>query len=176
MYALLAPVPEDHLGDALRVCAAEGRVAFGSGWVGEEKSGSSSWELFESLKREGVVPGLPVLIYASSTSDTGLLRYHRPGYVTFVGQLVGATSANSAGKHPRAEVRPASALSGDTPAAVFWEVAALRLLNVAEQFPYAKLKRVSRDRSTGIAITSYPRGPTRVLVPKELEAVVGSPP
>ncbi len=173
MYALLAPVPDEHLSDALRVCAEHGRVAFGSGWIGGERTGSSSWELLKSLQNEGVIPGLPVLIYASSTTDSGVLAYHRPGYITFVGELVGITPANAAGKHLHPELRSQPALDGDTRAAVFWEVAHLRHLMTSDQFPYNKLKSVSGKRVIGTAITTYPRGPTRVIVP-DIEAVLNS--
>ena len=151
-------------------------MAFGSGWVGEEKSGSSSWELLQSLEGEGVVPGLPVLIYASSTTNSGILTYHRPGYITFVGELAHITRANITGKHPHPELRPRSAHLRDTPAAVFWEVSHLRHLSRSEQISYGKLKRVAGQRGKGVAITTYPRGPTRVLVPEEFKAILNHAP
>jgi hypothetical protein len=61
--ALLAPVPLQHLVSGQSVCAAEGRVAFGS----------RAWELFREL--DSLRKGLPVDVYVYVYGDEVLKVY-----------------------------------------------------------------------------------------------------
>jgi hypothetical protein len=81
--ALLAPVPEEYLIEAVDVIAANGRVAFGS----------RSWEVFRRLDALRKSAPVDVLLYASHA------RSHPGSRATWRGVYVGHVDGNN-GAHP----------------------------------------------------------------------------
>jgi hypothetical protein len=168
MLAVLAPVPAYILADGLKVTNPEGRVAFGTG---ENSGGAWSFEFFSNPEIVASKGELPVLIYGSATDlhDKEHTLY-RPGYATAIGRYEDIRPSK-AGKHPRPDFRPKSALEDDTAYPLFWEVSKLRALEPKERIPLKKLKLagVGKLRSySGMA----PRGPLLVIVPDEFQATV----
>jgi hypothetical protein len=112
---LLAPVPAVHLHDAVAVAAGCGRVAFGT----------DSFDLFDRLRRTGVIGTLPVYVVASRTGSerlTGGGTHLDVSKVHLRGVLGAVTDGDRRGRHPDATIRPASALATDRKWALFWEL------------------------------------------------------
>lgn len=106
-FALLAPVPAEHLKSGRDVCGKEGRVAFGS------NDGMVFAKLLHLLDSDPC----RALIYGSHGGPTGLPR------ATWEGIFLGVTSSLG-GMHPNPAVRPPTTAS-DGKWAIFWEVAEL---------------------------------------------------
>lgn len=154
------------LADGFEVVNPSGLVAFGTGELGEDKSGAWSFEFFlkeEFAEGKGT---LPVLIFGSSTDLQGPHPLHRPGYVTAVGIYQGTTEAKNY-RHPDPSLRPKSAVEGDTRWAMFWQVSNLRSLAVQDQIPLKNLKLPGSGRLASHSGKS-PRGPLVVVLPEEL--------
>jgi hypothetical protein len=165
MLALLAPVPAKILEDGFAVSNPSGFVAFGTGELGEEKSGAWSFEFFskeELAEGKGV---LPVLIFGSSTDLQEPHPMHRPGFVTAIGTYQGITEAKNY-RHPDPSLRPKAALEGDTRWAMFWEVSNLKRLAKLSQIPLKRLKLRGKGRLASHSGES-PRGPLLVVLPDE---------
>jgi len=123
MVALLAPIPIGHLDSGLAVCAAEGKVAFGS----------RSWEVFREL--DAARKGMPVDVYIyASWSGPQEVRAAtwRAVYVGHVECIVGAHPAGM-------RFRPPSTGQNESDNAghwaVFWEVRDLRRVDETEFIP-----------------------------------------
>ena len=163
MLAMLAPVPASILADGLTVTNPEGRVAFGTG---THSGGAWSFEFFSNPEIVASKGKLLVLIYGSATDlhDQGQELYC-PGHVTAIGQYEDIRPSK-AGKHPRPDFRPKSALEADTAYPLFWEVSKLRALASQERIPLRQLKLpgIGKLKSySGVA----PRGPLLVIVPDD---------
>jgi hypothetical protein len=172
MLAILAPVPAEILADGFNVKNLEGIVAFGTGSLDSENSGAWSFEFFSRAEIAHSKDEIPVVIYGSATDLVAKHRLHRPGYVTAVG-VYHDLRAPKAGKHPRPDFRPHSALIGDTLYPLFWEVIELRELSKKEQIPLKKLKLFGSGAGklkphTGVA----PRGPQLVVIADEFASVL----
>ncbi|MDW3217108.1 MAG: hypothetical protein R8F63_00735 [Acidimicrobiales bacterium] len=140
-FALLTPVPAEHLVDGEDVCRRQDKVAFGT----------EAWEVFAALS-DIAGPEPQVLIYASHDDE-----HHGP-VVTWVARYVGYTPAR-AGLHPdRFRYRPPSCRA-DGAFSGFYEVTELRRLDSGLEIPVESLKK--RD---GGSLTAgfVPRGPTIV--------------
>lgn len=171
MLAILAPVPAEILADGFEVKNPEGLVAFGTGALTEQNSGAWSFQFFSNRELEGGKGKVPVLIYGSSTDLSGPHPLHRPGYVTAVAIYEGYRIQKAAGKHPRPDFRPKSALAGDWAYPIFWEVSKLRPLPRNEYIPLKKLKLAGTGKlkpHSGMP----PRGPQLVVLPNEFTALV----
>jgi hypothetical protein len=117
-YALLTPVPADHLRDGEDTCRRAGRVAFGS----------QAWPVFEELDLIAG-SGIPVFIYASM--DGGAVGPQVTWAATYQRYV-----ESKGGAHPdRAKFRPRSCRSEDASGywAGFYEVTDLRRLSDNEQ-------------------------------------------
>jgi hypothetical protein len=121
MNCLLAPVPAVLLPDALSIAKSGGTVAFGS----------NAFDVLERLRESGAVGTCPVYIVVLKTGFSPKNPQHQKlkvGKVQFRGTLAGITESKR-GKHPDASKRPPTALEGDTPVGLFWEVDDLEELN-----------------------------------------------
>ena len=149
--ALLAPVPRVHLEHGITVCAAEGRVAFGS----------RKFEVFREL--DGLRRGLPVNVYIyPSHSDP-------PSFLETSWKAIYVNSVETQdGAHPEGiRFRPESTAWFPTDNegwwAVFWEVTDLREVQVSERIKiseftgYRKRRHYKRD--------FIPEGPLLVELP-----------
>lgn len=119
--ALLAPVPIEHLEDAVQVCETTGRVAFGS----------RAWEVFRELDESR--NGLPVPVYIYASDEQGA-PYPE---ITWIGRYVGQVEGKN-GTHPEGmKHRPPS--TGKYPTdnkghwAIFWELDQLQRLKPEER-------------------------------------------
>ena len=116
--ALLAPVPLEHLIDAVTVCNVEGKVAFGS----------RAWEVFRELDNER--NGVPVNVYIYASGDPSSEKFEASWYGRYIGHVQGKN-----GTHPEEMIfRPSSTAKypGDNKGhwAVFWELDELRELDL----------------------------------------------
>ena len=166
MLALLAPVPAKILADGFDVTSPSGLVAFGTGEVGNDKTGAWSFEFFSKEEFSEGKGSLPVLIFGSSTDLNGPHPLHRPGYVTAVGTYQGTTEAKNC-KHPDPTLRPKAALDGDTRWTMFWEISNLKPLVREHQIPLKQLWLPGRGNLVHHSGES-PRGPQLLVLSEEL--------
>ena len=150
-FALLAPVPYEHLVSSLDTIAAEDKVALGS----------RAWEVFRELddSLQGAIA--PVLIYASHEGAPF------PPKVSWKASYLGHCEAKG-GKHPAGmQYRPESTekypMDNAGHWAVFWEVSELQQLSVSEQIPISSLKSATTGKN--FASSFRPEGPTVILNP-----------
>jgi hypothetical protein len=170
MLALLAPVPAEILADGLELKNPEGLVAFGTGALTEENSGAWSFEFFSKPEINDSRGVLPVLIYGSSTDVVGPHPLFHPGHVTAVAVYEGIR-AGVAGKHPRPDFRPKSALIGDWNYPLFWEVSKLKALPKQDHIPLKKLNLAGIGKLKAHSGTP-PRGPQLIVVPDQFTGLL----
>jgi hypothetical protein len=121
IVALLAPIPLAHLRDALAVCEAQGRVAFGS----------RAWEIFRELDEERGEAPVDAFIYASHDPDSELFE------ISWRGRYSRQVPAKNGGHPDGMRFRPASTSTDPSDNkghwAIFWELDRLRPLSPAER-------------------------------------------
>lgn len=154
-FAILAPVPLEHLQTALDVCANEGSVAFGT----------RKWELFRSLDQQRDGQPVAALIYPSHDEDL-------PAKDTFIVGWFGwyvRSIDSKGGAHPDGmKYRPPT--TADYPAdnkghwAAFWHVKGLRELPKEKQLPISKIQGFKG----GWRKNAPPRGPELATLPELL--------
>ncbi len=149
--ALLAPVPLVHLQDAVDVCEAQGKVAFGS----------RAWEVFRQLDLERNGAPVDVYIYASMgrTADRLEASWH--------GRYIGHVEAKN-GAHPDGmRFRPPSTAVNPSDNkgywAVFWEVDSLRELAPEDRIPTGEF--IGYDSGKAYKKNFIPEGPLLVTKP-----------
>ena len=150
-FAILAPVPLEHLEPGVTVATEKGFVAYGS----------RKFELFRDVDARRSGAPVPVLIYPSHEDDPAKLSF----MVSWVGWYVGSAETHN-GRHPLGlEHRPPSTgkygLDNKGYWAVFWHVKDLTPLAPSERFPISKLQTVKG----GWRKNAPPRGPELVAVP-----------
>lgn len=152
-FAILAPVPDEHLVSGSDVLANEGFVAFGS----------LKWELFPEIDQLRGDKPVPMLIYPSYEHEAAKISY----VIKWTGWYVGHVRS-VAGAHPDGmRYRPETAknypndLSGYW--AIFWHVAELQKLPEAKHKSIASLHsyKTAKFWKAGHA----PRGPEIVARP-----------
>jgi len=152
-YAILAPVPLQHLESGLDICSKEGSVAFGT----------RKWEFFRDLdeKRDG--QPVAALIYPSHDEDL-------PAKLTFIVSWFGwyVRSVDSRrGFHPDGmKYRPPTTEITDNKDnwATFWHVEGLRELPRVKQLPIGRIQGIRG----GWRKNAPPRGPELVTLPELL--------
>ena len=144
--AILAPVPCVHLVGALEVIGQHGVVAFGS----------QAGFFFLNKDRESKFPARTNFLITASRPELGHDEFYNHGFVTFRGNFVRWTPANSRGEHPKPELRPIST-QRDTPFQGFWEVANLR--RPSPEIPLQKLLSASNHKP----VLTIPKDPTEVI-------------
>ena len=150
-FAILAPVPQEHLDTGQGIAADTGFVAFGS----------RKFELFRDIDERRDGAEVPVVIYASWEDvppKTGT-------NIVWTGWYVGSEETNS-GRHSKGMThRPPTTGQYATDNmghwAVFWHVRALTPLEAADRFPISKLETVNG----GWRKNAPPRGPELVATP-----------
>lgn len=160
-FALLAPVPLEHLLSGRAVAETHGYVAFGT----------RKWELLrqlESMRRDGenqITGRVAVLIYPSHDEDIpGSNSFRVSWFGWYAGKEETRTGAHSEKmKHrpPTTAAYPADNLGHW---AAFWHVSALRELPLAKWTPIGKIGRIVGGLRKGAA----PRGPELVALPELL--------
>lgn len=158
-FAILAPVPKEHLDAGLDVIKEQGCVAFGT----------RKWELFRDVDERSKKQPVPMLIYPSHEDVPSKQSFR----VSWVGRYVGHVHSNH-GAHPEGlRYRPPSTAKnpGDNLGhwAIFWHLDALRQLSLDEYIPIGELQSHSTKKWLKAA---PPRGPVLVEIPSELEAAI----
>ena len=153
-FAILAPVPLEHLESGKPIADAKGYVAFGT----------SKWELFQKIDTMRKDARVAVLIYLSwgdEIVDNGLK-------VSWFGWYQGHTHSKG-GAHPNGMThRPPTTLKYPKDNvghwAAFWHVSGLRELPQAKQLPISKIGTIKG----GWRKNAPPRGPELVALPESL--------
>lgn len=151
-FAILAPVPEEHLLDGKVVCEREGKVAFGS----------RAFERFRDADKERLGASVEVLIYASDPIG------HRRAVATWRGLYLGHVDGRN-GAHPDGmRFRPPSTANHPDDNrghwAVFWEVTELRLIH-PDPIPITRLRGLGKKKY--YADSYVPEGPLLIEYPWE---------
>jgi hypothetical protein len=153
-FALLAPVPLEHLESGRPIAESSGFVAFGT----------RKWELLRKLDEMREGDPVPVLIYPSDEGIPAKMSYRVCWFGWYIGHVDSA-----GGKHPDGmKHRPPSTAkyqadnSGFWPA--FWHVWELRKLPNEKQFPINKVPTLIG----GWRKNAPPRGPELVTLPESL--------
>lgn len=152
-FAILAPIPEEHLHEGARVCTEKGKVAFGS----------RAWQVFQEVDRERGVQPVEVLIYPSHPLTGGRSK----AIATWRALYIGSVNAKR-GAHPDGMTyRPASTNKYETDNsgywALFWEVGNLRSVGVAGAVKISSLKGLGKKKF--YAPDFVPEGPLRIEYP-----------
>lgn len=154
-FAILAPVPLEHLQSSTDIAQKNGFVAFGS-W---------KWELFRKIDELRDGARVPVLIYPSHEDVPTKLSF----VVSWLGWYVGCEESGN-GKHSKGMThRPptTSQYTSDNQGhwAVFWHVCDLHELSVTQRLPISAIQTIRG----GWRKTAPPRGPELVAFPSTLE-------
>lgn len=146
-FALLAPVPAEHLKSGEAVATDQGYVAFGS----------LKWELFKQIDGWRGHDRVPVLIYPSYDDDPNFEIRWVGWYVDYVDSVGGAHPYGMKHRPPTT-----AAYANDTTWAVYWHVEELRRLDETEYRPISSLE----SYKTGLWRKGQaPRGPEIVARP-----------
>lgn len=154
-FAILAPVPLEHLETGQGIATQTGFVAFGS----------RKFELFRDIEERRNGAAVPVLIYPSHEDDPAKTSFQ----VSWIGWYVGSEETNN-GRHSKSMThRPPTTgqYAADNKGfwAVFWHVRDLLPLASGDRFPISKLQTIKG----GWRKNAPPRGPELVAVPDFLE-------
>jgi hypothetical protein len=155
-FAILAPVPLEHLQTGREISSAVGFVAFGS----------MKWELFRQVDEARNGLWVPVLIYPSYEGPPGKLTYRVAWFGWYIGHNDSVGGAHPLGMKHRP---PSTSLNeGDNHGhwAVFWHVAHLTELPKDCHMPISDVETVNG----GWRKNAPPRGPELVAVPPSLIA------
>lgn len=150
-FAILAPVPLEHLQSGADIARNTGFVAFGS----------RKWELFRQVDElRGGAP-VPVLIYPSHEDMAVKVSF----IVSWIGWYIGCEESGS-GRHSKGlSHRPPTTgqYGSDNQGhwAVFWHVRELRELSPDQRLPISAIQTVKG----GWRKSAPPRGPELVAMP-----------
>jgi hypothetical protein len=154
-FAILAPVPLEHLQSGAQIAVDTGFVAFGS----------RKWELFRKIDEMRDGKPVPVLLYPSHEDVPAKLSF----IVTWSGWYVGSEEAPK-GRHSAGMAhRPPTTgqYEGDNQGhwAVFWHVQRLIELPPAHRLPISSIQTIKG----GWRKDAPPRGPELVATPSTIE-------
>lgn len=153
-FAILAPVPLEHLESGAPVAEATGYVAFGT----------SKWELFQQIDADREQAPVPVLIYPSDRDIPVSANLKVSWFGWYVGHVHGKRGAHPDGmthRPPSTERYRADNLGHW---AAFWHVRGLRQLPSEKHLPISKVPTIKG----GWRKSAPPRGPELVALPETL--------
>jgi len=157
-FAILAPVPREHLDSALDVLAKLDYVSFGS----------QKWELFREIETLRGSDDVPVLIYPSHEDDVVKLTYQVSWTAWYIGRTENKTKKmfDQENGHRPPTTKKYHSLGDHADAwAVFWRVRQLKQLPESEWVPIRDLD----SYKTGYwRKNAAPRGPEIVGRPSWL--------
>lgn len=154
-FAILAPVPLEHLQSGAAIARATGFVAFGS----------RKWELFSKVDELRGDARVPVLIYPSDEDVPA-----KPSFiVSWAGWYVGCEESGS-GKHSKGMTHRPPTTGQHTSDnqghwAVFWHVSDVCVLPTGQRLPISAIQTVKG----GWRKAAAPRGPELIAMPSTLE-------
>lgn len=153
-FAILAPVPLEHLETGLTVCDAAGYVAYGT----------MKWELFRQIDdlREG--EPVPVLIYPSDTDTPSHSNYMVSWWGWYVGHSRSKGGAHKDGMLHRPSSTEKYEADNKGHWAIFWHLEGLRQLPSSMYLPLGKIPTIAG----GWRKNAPPRGPELVTLPESL--------
>ena len=150
-FAILAPVPLEHLETGQTIAAQTGFVAFGS----------RKFELFRDVDQRRNGQPVPVLIYPSHEDDPAKMSYQ----ISWVGWYIGSEESHNGRHSAGMDHRPPSTgqYQSDNRGhwAVFWQVRNHFQRPAPDRCPISKLQTVKG----GWRKNAPPRGPELVAVP-----------
>lgn len=153
-FAILAPIPLEHLQSSAPVAAKTGYVAFGS----------SKWELFRQLDVDRQGAPVPVLIYPSHTDSPATMNFTVSWWGWYIGYTDSKGGAHTLGMQHRPPTTGAYATDNVGHWPVFWHVQGLRELPRDKWLPIGKVPKIKN----GWRKTAPPRGPELVALPETL--------
>jgi hypothetical protein len=146
-FAILAPVPEEHLVDGVSVCEKQGKVAFGS----------RAWEVFRKVDRLRHGDPVDVWIYASHRPTGAAPILAASWRATYLGHVQAKRGAHPDGM----TYRPPSTFKYPTDNqghwAIFWEVTSLRQIPTGERLKFPQLRGLGKKPYYGRIFV--PEGP-----------------
>lgn len=153
-FAILAPVPLEHLESGLEVQSHEPFVAYGT----------RKWELFQQVDalREG--RRVPMLLYPSHEDTQAKATFIVSWFGWYIGQEYSKGGAHSQGMKYRPESTAKYSNDNRGYWASFWHVAGLRELPSDKRLPIGKIQGFKG----GWRKTAPPRGPELVTLPELL--------
>jgi hypothetical protein len=154
-FAILAPVPLEHLQSGVQIAKDAGFVAFGS----------RKWELFRKVDELRGGLAVPVLIYPSHEDVPAKDSF----VVSWAGWYVGSEQSDSGRHSGKMKHRPPTTGKYDSDNqgfwAVFWHVRDLFELPKDQRLPISALQTIKG----GWRKDAPPRGPELVATPSTIE-------
>jgi hypothetical protein len=154
-FAILAPVPLEHIQSGIQIAKDTGFVAFGS----------RKWELFRGLDETRSSQKVPVLIYASHedvpAKESFIIRW--AGW--YLGSEETPNGRHSAGMTHRPPTTGQYETDNQGHWAVFWHVRDLIELPPAQRLPISAVQTIKG----GWRKNAPPRGPELVATPTTIE-------
>jgi hypothetical protein len=149
--ALLAPVPLEHLIDALAIMSNQRKVAFGS----------RDWETFREL--DSLRKGLPVDTYIYESHGEGRFDFNVSWRARYIGHVESDLGAHPAGMkyRPASTCKYANDNSGHW--AVFWELNHLERIPEQDRIHVGDFTGYGQKKAYGHSFS--PRGPLLVEHP-----------
>jgi len=154
-FALLCPVPDEHLESGVQVAAETGYVCYGS----------NAWQVFKELDDMRGGEDVPVLFYPSYEDDDPKSSFK----VTYIGWYIGhVTTDNDKRADDKAGHRPVTVdqyrSDYDSPHhwGVFWRVKELSKLTISNQVSIGTLQSYKTGRPR---LNKPPRGPSIIARP-----------
>jgi hypothetical protein len=152
-FAILAPIPLEHLASGKEIAEQKGFVAFGS----------TKWDFFQKVNELRKGSKVPVLVYPSRED----VRAKASFIVSWFGWYIGSENSQH-GKHPLdMEHRPQTTRAHERDNrghwSIFWHVEGLRELPLDQRIPISSIETVKGGWRKG----ALPRGPERVALPYE---------
>ena len=144
-FAILAPVPMEHLRSGYELAPNVEHVAYGT----------NKWEWLRDVEIDRAGMPIPMLLYASHEGDDADPTCN----VAWIGWLVGSSESEREVKDHRP---PSTQTDGKWGA--FWLVKGLKPLPKADQLPISKIQTTKG----GWRKEAPPRGPERVELPSTL--------
>jgi hypothetical protein len=153
-FAILAPVPMEHLESGRGVAAKEGFVAFGS----------MKWEFFRRVDELRHGRKVPVLLYPSHEDVPAKLSYLVAWFGWYTGHVDSVGGAHPLGMRHRPPTTGQYNSDNIGHWAVFWHVAGLRKWPKERHRPISEIETVKG----GWRMNAPPRGPELVAAPYDL--------
>lgn len=153
-FAILAPVPLEHLQSGLEVETREAFIAYGT----------RKWELFQQVDalREG--GRVAILIYPSHEDEAAKTTFIVSWFGWYIGQEHSRNGAHSLGMRHRPKSTAKYPNDNRGYWASFWHVVGLRELPPDKRMPIGKIQGFKG----GWRKTAPPRGPELVTLPEQL--------
>ena len=148
-FAILAPVPKEHLLDAMETCDREGKIALGS----------EAWELFRQVDELRKGSEVEVLIYPCHADSEKPMRMEASWRGVYVGH-----QPSRRGRYPGDKrFRPPFAQTDKPTWAVFWEIRDLIELPDSDYIPMTSLRGL--DKKFDYSLRNGTHGPLLIEYP-----------